>query len=257
MSKPSSVDPSANKSPRQWHVILDFDGTITTEDTIDTLVYTSISIKHPPLSNSELRETDEAKSWEVCKDTYVQELQEYAKAAVRSATESPANLKQSSIKAKEAFLNGLRPVELASVERVGRSGIFREVTPSQLRQCARELATTVDKGPTQYSNGVKAEGKERILIRKGFRQFIGEIETRSLRSWGVVSVNWSREWIRGALDAALDGEEGERKRALERVDMVPVMSNEIDAATGVIEGCRLDIVSFRLPLRESIILKSA
>jgi len=255
IAKPSSADASANGSPRQWHVILDFDGTITTDDTIETLVQTSISIKHPSLSSSKLRETHEAKSWEECKKSYVQDLEEYFKVLGRSGAEPLGNLNQNSIKAKEAFMDRLRPVELASIERVGRSEVFREVTPSQLRQRAREL-TMADQPPMQHSNAIKdrkAGEKEKILIRKRFREFIGEIETRSLRSWGVVSVNWSREWIRGALDAALDGEKGEKKRELERVDMVPVMSNEINTATGAIEGYKLDIVSFLLvPLRTSI-----
>lgn len=246
ITKPSSADALAKGSLRQWHVILDFDGTITTDDTIETLVQTSISIKHPSLSNSKLRETDEAKSWEECKKSYVLDLEEYFKVLGRSSAEPLGNLNQSSIKAKEAFMDRLRPVELASIERVGRSGVFREVTSSQLRRRARELAMA-DQTPMQHSNAVKdrkAGEKEKILIRKGFREFIGQIETRSLRSWGVVSVNWSPEWIRGALDAALDGERGEKKRELERVDMVPVMSNEINTATGAIEGYKLDIVSF-------------
>jgi 2-hydroxy-3-keto-5-methylthiopentenyl-1-phosphate phosphatase len=246
IAKPSSAEASANGSPRQWHVILDFDGTITTDDTIDLLVQASISIKHPSLSNSKLRETDEAKSWEVCKKSYVQDLEEYFKGLGRSGAEPRGNLNQSFIKAKETFMDRLRPVELASIERVGRSGVFREVTPSQLRQRARELAMA-EKTPMQHSNAVKdgkAGEEEKILIRKGFREFIKEIETHSLRNWGIISVNWSGEWIRGALDAALGGEKGGKKGELERVDMVPVMSNEINITTGAIEGYKLDIVSF-------------
>lgn len=198
--------------PRPLHIILDFDGTITTKDTIEPLVQTALSLKHRSRSPSSGSQKNDSIAWDNCKEMYLSDLSRHYDKAGRV---SGAGLEGSSrtLEGEEKFLGGLRAVEEKSVKRVSKAGIFEGVTPGMLRQMAGEEAD--------------------VVVREGFGDFVAEMERRGL-GWGLVSVNWSREWIRGVLDGILGD--------AEQVDTVPVMANEIDPATGRIEGCRLDVV---------------
>lgn len=214
-------------TPRPFHVILDFDGTITARDTIDALVQNALALKHPSWSSAALAQSPDARDWTECQDTYVAEL-----GAHRAAAAAKHALRRPSLAGDLVDLGELWGVEEASVRRVGEKGIFRGVTGGMLRERGGEV--TVEGGADE------GEGVERrVVVRKGFREFVGEVERRAGPAWGVVSVNWSREWIRGVLGAVLGAGQ---------VDAVPVMANEINDATGMIEGCRLDLVSSRLSL---------
>lgn len=176
-------------------VLLDFDGTITTADTLDALV--SAATAHRPASLPALAPG----TWDAVVDAYSVDYDAHV-AAYR-----PIEADRKTAEEELAFLDSLKPVERASLARVDASGMFAGFGKGEFEGFGRE-----------------ALGSGDVKVRAGFGGFVKEVMGKGAEV-GLVSVNWSGEWVRGVVEAAGAGE---------GVDVR--MVNEIKGPDGVIEG---------------------
>ncbi|KAK1758248.1 hypothetical protein QBC47DRAFT_410959 [Echria macrotheca] len=156
-------------------VLLDFDGTITQEDTINALAEEVIAHE----GTVSLSEWDGiVKAW----------LDEYE---AHIGVYRPPAAERSTAEAELEFLESLRGVEERSLGRVERAGVFD--------------FGGVGRGGVLRGFGRGALERGVVKVREGVGEFLrgvmemggggdGEVEV------GVVSVNWSGEWMRGVLE---------------------------------------------------------
>ncbi|KAK3336594.1 haloacid dehalogenase-like hydrolase-domain-containing protein [Cercophora scortea] len=197
-------------------IVLDFDGTITQNDTIDVLGKFACS------------RNGGAVIWDDIVKAYFADHKSHV------ATYQPEQALRTTLDQELAFLESLRPVELASAERVVRAALFRDLTDSDFERFGREAFGNGLRGgrlePETSSGGGSSSSlptaSPAVTLRAGFRTFVDEVASRTDSSLGLVSVNWSQSFIEGVL-----GGEGKDKedRFIKRV-------NRITAPTGVIEG---------------------
>ncbi|KAK0751687.1 hypothetical protein B0T18DRAFT_435971 [Schizothecium vesticola] len=176
-------------------VLLDFDGTITTADTLDALVAAATarrSASLPALAPG---------TWDAVVAAFLADYDAHV-AAYR-----PAEADRRTVDEELAFLESLKPVEQMSLARVDVSGVFAGFGKGEFEGFGQE-----------------AVGSGEVKVRGGFGGFVGEVMRRGA-GVGVVSVNWSGEWVRGVVGAAGPGQ---------GVDVR--MVNEIRGLEGVIEG---------------------
>ncbi|KAK1658601.1 HAD-like domain-containing protein [Colletotrichum godetiae] len=150
------------------NLVLDFDGTITTKDTIGTLAEIGLQFQQQ-------RGVDLSSNWQEI-------LQDYSKDhADHVSTYLPIANKRRSLEGELAFLRGLKEVESRSVQRVERSGIFRGIS--------REYLTLI---------GENCRREGRVNLRDGFAELM---DVAKQKGWSVaiVSVNWSGSFIKGVL----------------------------------------------------------
>lgn len=122
----------------------------------------------------------------------------------------PAKEERTKVWEEFDYYRSLRDVEVRSFERVSKSGIFWGISESEWEEFGRQA---VKKGD--------------VVIRNGFVEFCRAIE-RQEGIWGVVSVNFSRGFIRGVLEEAL--------KKNQRLD---IFSNVLDER-GVIERSQIE-----------------
>ncbi|OLN94237.1 putative aminopyrimidine aminohydrolase, mitochondrial [Colletotrichum chlorophyti] len=190
---------------RPLSLVLDFDGTITTKDTIGTLAEIGLRFQQQ-------RGIDLSSTWQ-------QILADYSRDHADNIRKyKPVADNRQSLTEELIFLRGLKEVELRSVERVEKSGIFRDITQEDLIKA-----------------GDEARREGRVKLRDGFAELM---DTAKENGWSVsvVSVNWSRSFIQGVLSAyAFD-----------------VVANEIELS-GAIFGPDI----FGVPTRETIMTTCA
>lgn len=253
-SKSEVVEKPRRDHSRLWHVFMDFDKTITVEDTIEPLVVQSILYNHEEVVNGggefleleDLALTQQYKEWEECKRRYLHDFQTWENGvrlnlefmrelilgkhvndkngrilgadlgynpklntpfASKHGSGLPAVARtwqlgyEPTIMDEIEHLESERGVEMESLNRVNRTGIFdhvgsnhalRDRTMSSSRRLTPDEIAQDGEYP-QY--GVK--------IRPGFKEFIKDLESRPNAVWGVVSVNWSRDWIQGIISRGL------------------------------------------------------
>ncbi|ORX48539.1 hypothetical protein DM01DRAFT_1338600 [Hesseltinella vesiculosa] len=141
-------------------VFVDFDETITQADTLSLLADAATAINGAATPFSQLSEAY---------------LEDY-RAAKQSIHESDEHGKPCSTMEKQMrFWMGIRPVEEASLQRVSTSKILRGLTPQQWR----------------------TQAQDRVPLRPGaLATLTRHVDPAHLF---VVSLNWSKDWIRGAL----------------------------------------------------------
>jgi thiamine phosphate phosphatase / amino-HMP aminohydrolase len=149
-------------------LVLDFDGTITIEDTVDVLAQFAISTQRK-------RGRDLAETWEWIKARYYQDCAEY------KASYPVPETQRTTIEAEFDFLGGMKGLELASIGRVEEAGLFDGIEASEFRAA-----------------GEQAVGQGTVHVRSGFAE-LADLATRSGWDLFVVSVNWSRPFIEGIL----------------------------------------------------------
>jgi 2-hydroxy-3-keto-5-methylthiopentenyl-1-phosphate phosphatase len=148
--------------------ILDFDGTITTKDTITTLFNFALSTQASKGQNlTSVRDEILAKYSE----DYSKHVKDYI----------PAKEERNTIVKEIRYCRSLKNVEIRSFERVSRSGLFQGITDNEWEDFGR--------------NAVK---KGDVVVRKGFGDFVEKVQS-SGGTLGVVSVNFSGPFIRGVL----------------------------------------------------------
>ncbi|CAI4216300.1 unnamed protein product [Parascedosporium putredinis] len=150
-------------------IVLDFDGTITTSDTIGILGEHAISF------HKRHRGDDFSDAWKHILREYSNDYSDYV-----SNYPVPEE-ERVSFDAEVQFLNGLEDLDLVSVTRVEESGIFDGISPFDF-----------------HADGVAAIRERRVILRPGIAKLLALAADRAWPVY-VVSVNWSRDFIEGAL----------------------------------------------------------
>ncbi|CBX97086.1 hypothetical protein LEMA_P102170.1 [Plenodomus lingam JN3] len=157
------------------HWILDFDGTITQQDTLNTLVSISAATK-PSFPTSE--------HWSRVTKAY---LDDYSSTLSHLA---PAKKLPSTLPEEKKRLLNLRPVEERSLARVSASSIFTGLTWQQLHTGAQQ-----------------AVHQGQVRPRTGFTTFYNSINSPSQANpqnqdkTAILSVNWSSHFLHACLSA--------------------------------------------------------
>jgi len=203
------ITPTSNCGPtstplksRPIHFILDFDGTITHEDT--TTVLAAVACKR--LTRTQEEKRDHCKLWETCCQEYFSEVENHTNIKERKK-------KRMTINEEIWYQRSMRVVEEASVSRVGQSGIFKGVAASAWRE-----------------SGWWESQRKVVQITTGFQKLVEGVQDQRGRL-GIVSVNWSQDFLKGVLCFAL-GSDG-------KAESIPVLSNRIIEETGFITGPKL------------------
>jgi thiamine phosphate phosphatase / amino-HMP aminohydrolase len=198
-------------------ILLDFDGTITQSDSINSLVHSTIA-NSPSLSH-----TPEAASrtWTSIVNAWLADHESHV------ATYSPPADSRTTTEAELSFLESLEPLERASVGRVEKAGLFMGLNEKKLEESGKEAVT-----------------KGEVKLRKGFEELMKEIRRRE---WGVgvVSINWSGGWVRGVMGTEVEGVvnsigedgtiQGPDVEGFGRVRMVLTAGGKVEAARGLVE----------------------
>ncbi|KAK3330811.1 haloacid dehalogenase-like hydrolase-domain-containing protein [Apodospora peruviana] len=204
------------------YVVLDFDGTITENDTIDVLgKYAAAAAgKQPPRQGDSTDTTTVStptatsslllRQWESIVESY------FSDHAQHVAGYTPTQSARSCLQDELHFLESLRPVEVASADRVIESRLFGGLESVDFEKFGREAVTTTQP-PVRLRAGFHA------FVRKGFQ-----------KGWkmGLVSVNWSRSFVEGVLSAGGGEQEEDEKLCRRIVKRV----NSIRYPDGWIEG---------------------
>ncbi|PHH86858.1 hypothetical protein CDD83_9650 [Cordyceps sp. RAO-2017] len=182
------------------HLVFDFDGTITLQDTIGELVGSAIALQRQR-HGRHLQAV-----WEEAMRAYSADYEAYRTQSGRpAAAEAPTAGQEDEEEERERrFLAGLKEVEEASLDRVGRSGIFAGLDAERLS-----------------GMGAEAVAQGRVIVRDGLADMLGLASRRGWRT-DVLSVNWSAAFIRGVLGAY--------------PPTGGVTANEISAGDGLIGG---------------------
>jgi 2-hydroxy-3-keto-5-methylthiopentenyl-1-phosphate phosphatase len=158
-------------SSKRRAFILDFDGTITTEDTISTILEFAVSVQ-----------ASKGEPAAAIRDRILSEYNEDYSKHVNNY--SPTKDKRNTLAEEIDYYRSLHGVENRSFERVSKSKLFWGISNNEWQEFGRDAVK---------------DGK--VVIREGFGNFVKEVET-SGGIWGVVSVNFSSQFIRGVLASA-------------------------------------------------------
>ncbi|KAH8675884.1 HAD-like domain-containing protein [Xylariales sp. PMI_506] len=150
-------------------IFLDFDGTITAQDTIGELAKFALRVR-------EAEGDDLKQEWDAVVKAYVRDYGQYVDEY--HTCESDRRLPEHEVQ----FLREMKNVELKSLERINGCQVFRGIPADRFRQAGRDAVR----------DGV-------VRIRPGFREFVDARAARGWRIW-VISVNWSAAFIEGVLD---------------------------------------------------------
>jgi 2-hydroxy-3-keto-5-methylthiopentenyl-1-phosphate phosphatase len=159
---------TVNQAPLPKYFILDFDGTITTKDTIQTVFKSALSFQKE-------RGKDMKATWQEITTSYDHDYELHVE------NYEPLTQDRNSLEAEVAFYRALRDIETRSFDRVSRSGIFEGISKEKWEEFGR-----------------KASESGQVSLRNGFESFVESIRA-SEGTWGVISVNFSAAFIRGVL----------------------------------------------------------
>jgi 2-hydroxy-3-keto-5-methylthiopentenyl-1-phosphate phosphatase len=161
---------SARPSFSQIHWVLDWDGTITKHDTLLALV--NVAASHKP-------EFPVMSKWKRLSQDYMADYTSDWE-ALTGGGKLPRTVER-----EKKLLQSLTATELRSLSRVSASGIFTGLTGQQLDEGAAIAIET-----------------EQVELRRGYMEFHSRINLRHGDLLSILSVNWSRRFIRGCLHAA-------------------------------------------------------
>ncbi|KAL9072185.1 MAG: hypothetical protein Q9157_005197 [Trypethelium eluteriae] len=177
------------------HLIVDWDGTLTKQDTLH--VVAQIGYAHNRDQN--------LTPWDEIVRAYGFDY------SLHEATYKPVGEERKSIAEESKWLASLRDVERKSFERVGAAGIFTGVTKQDVSSASKSAIINRE-----------------IELRNGWRELLSIAcdngnQGSGLSPMSVISVNWSRTFIRTCLETAL------LKTSGNDIDMdsVPIYANEI------------------------------
>lgn len=161
------------------HIFFDFDGTITTNDTIGLVAQAVLQWRRETCDEDLTRRV--SASWQRIQDAYAQDMNNYE-------SSQPPKAQRTTREAEIDHLRGRREIEAASLRRVNESGMFHGFGMHQLFQA-----------------GVRDREAGRLFLRDGFEQFIRSLkEADPTCMIHVLSVNWSASYIRGVLEPMCD-----------------------------------------------------
>ncbi|KAL8949854.1 MAG: hypothetical protein Q9222_004071 [Ikaeria aurantiellina] len=163
---------------RPIHLILDFDSTLTTASTLPLIYRVGYSYNFFSLN---------IPSWRTISDAYMTDYRTHSSTYSAERKTLPQELE---------WLESMKDIERKSFARVRDAGVFRDVTLEDVHRTA-----------------VKAVKDGEVVMRKGWDKLLEGMSGKGgIEKVGIVSVGWSREFIRGCLAAAcasagIDGEE--------------------------------------------------
>jgi thiamine phosphate phosphatase / amino-HMP aminohydrolase len=155
------------------HLILDFDSTITMQDSIGFLAAHAIDFH-----SKEDPGPDFQSKWANIRQQYARDYADHVASYV------PPKSARTSVDEESRFLSSLRAVELRSLERVEAAGLFRNVFPDLA--AAKRL-------------GRAAVGTGRVIIRSGFHRMLDKVFEDG-GDVSIISINWSAAFIEGVID---------------------------------------------------------
>ncbi|RYO75055.1 hypothetical protein DL762_010196 [Monosporascus cannonballus] len=165
---PIAISHNHSPPPPAMSIFLDFDGTITAQDTIGELAGFALRLQRSDAGR------DLSCEWDAVVQAYIDD---YRAGADGHHTPAAARLEPAQ---EVEFLRALKHLETCSLDRVRRCGLFRGIGGGAFREAGRALV----------ANGT-------INLRPGFREFVDVRAREGWRVW-VVSVNWSASFIEGA-----------------------------------------------------------
>ena len=180
-------NPMTSNSPRlqsplpslQIYLILDWDGTITRSDTIAVLA--DIGYKQRQTLHIQDRSPAIIPPWNHFVQAYLAEYDQHL------AAYKPVKGDRRSVAEESAWLASLKTIEVASFDRVNRSGLFQGVTRNDL------------------NNETKlAIQEKRVELRPGWEELLTSQVSKFCSDVRITSVNWSSSFIRASINAALE-----------------------------------------------------
>ena len=210
---------ATSRRHRPIQLILDFDGTLTTRDTLSSLA--GVEYKHRPSLDPTLR------PWRSIVDAYLRDLERH-NGTFHRQTRGPDD---SSLAREIAYHRSLRAVEDASVSRVVAAGVFDGVGRGEVETAAEDAVR---------------DGN--VVMRAGWLGLVAGLRKHNLRICGVeergvgaacaglsvVSVNWSRWWVwcclRSAAGVQCAGGEGDAEAVDAVLRDLEVCADELTAA---------------------------
>lgn len=153
-------------------IVLDFDGTITENDTIGNIANAALEWRKFPEGGG----IDLTGDWQHILHAYTQDLVAY------DQTQLPEQ-QRTTWKQERDYLNGRRVVEEASLARVRDSGIFMGFAANHRLFEAGRRDTEIG----------------RTRLRNGLTEYVNKVRACN-DIIHVVSVNWSASYIKGALE---------------------------------------------------------
>jgi 2-hydroxy-3-keto-5-methylthiopentenyl-1-phosphate phosphatase len=188
-SKMSTNRAPSLKGPIHW--VLDWDGTITKKDTLDSLVNIAASTK-PNFPTQD--------RWKSVVEAY---MSDYTTTLEQLA---PGGALPRTIEGESKLLKALKVTEQRSLDRVFESKIFESLTKGALEEGAKKAVESGD-----------------VVLRPGCVELLQSLSHHAMAKGDIlhiVSVNWSRHFISSCLKAA--GAE---------VDSALIIANELDGIT--------------------------
>ncbi|KAL8995543.1 MAG: hypothetical protein Q9169_004745 [Polycauliona sp. 2 TL-2023] len=146
------------------HLVLDFDGTLTTTSTL------------PLIYNVGHRLNPSCLPWQAISQAYIDD---------HDALKSALVTKPTSLTQELEWLESLRSIEHRSIARVEATKVFRNITTAIVRAAAEEEVRD-----------------RRLAMRVGWERLVA-MTIRGEGKVGIVSVGWSADFIRGCLRASL------------------------------------------------------
>lgn len=186
---------TSSASSRPIRLILDFDGTLTTTDTLAPLSQIGYDHAARPPNPAKLP------PWSYIVDAYMADY----KAHLSSYT--PAASARRTIAEEAAWLNSLKAIEQASADRAVSAGIWEGVTKSDV-----QIAAT------------KAILHGNVKLRRGWVGLIRHVSNHKDSTVEVVSVNWSQWWIKCVMNA---GWSLDHNNYATDLDAVAIHANEL------------------------------
>lgn len=199
---PSTMaDEQPPRTKRPIQLIVDWDGTLTRKDTMSILADIGYT--------EQARQGITVPPWIEFGSAYMKDYSSHEEGY------QPRKHERTMIPQERMFLASLRPVEVASAQRVQDSRLFRGVTRKGIREAAFDALSS---------------GK--LQLRRGWCEsfsVILEKDTASTarNSLEILSVNWSQQFIKECLEAAAK-EQGDMVVAQKiAIGSVPINANEI------------------------------
>ncbi|RFU26716.1 hypothetical protein B7463_g9624, partial [Scytalidium lignicola] len=175
----TNTNTNAKPNPHRLTVVFDFDGTITTKDTINVLFAFALARQKSTAGQDYTAAYNDILA--KYSEDYTSHIQNY----------EPDAANRTDLKQEILFQRSLSDIEVRSFKRVSESGIFNGITREEWEEAGREAVRR----------------REDVIIRPGFVELVRRMKKRDARC-GIVSVNFSASFIRGVLSAALGKEDG-------------------------------------------------
>ncbi|CAK7214467.1 hypothetical protein SCUCBS95973_002156 [Sporothrix curviconia] len=211
------------------HVILDFDGTITVNDTVDQLANFAVAFQQAQDAQVQsARSIDDDNGdnsdnggwearWTGIVDKYLADHKEH------KAGYAPTEDARTTLDHELAFLRSLHGVDCKSIYRLREARLFAGMAPDCLYEGGRQA---VERG----EDGGNQDKKHTVHLRPGFAAFLKQMSAQ--RKWpvSIVSVNWSDSWIRGVLRA----DDNDNNNKSEDAAGIRVFANKVTESGAII-----------------------